>query len=106
MKKRVALARAVVMDPDVVLYDEPTTGLDPVMAGVINRLILSLQKELDITSIVVTHDIESAYRVGDRIAMLHDGKIVYEGTPDQVENTDNPLVRGFVKGQLGTEASM
>ncbi len=100
MKKRVALARAVVMNPDVILYDEPTTGLDPVMAGVINRLILSLQKELDITSIIVTHDIKSAYRVGDRIAMLHEGKIIYEGTPEQVGNTDNPLVRGFIEGHL------
>ncbi|HMA76937.1 MAG TPA: ABC transporter ATP-binding protein [Candidatus Krumholzibacteriaceae bacterium] len=104
MKKRVALARAVVMDPEVVLYDEPTTGLDPVMSGVINRLIVNLQKELEITSIIVTHDIKSAYIVGDRIAMLHDGKIVYEGTPRQVENSDNPLVKGFVEGnlQIGT----
>jgi phospholipid/cholesterol/gamma-HCH transport system ATP-binding protein len=101
MKKRVALARAMVMNPDVILYDEPTTGLDPVMAGVINKLILSLQKELDITSIVVTHDIKSAYRVADRIAMLHEGKIVYKGTPDEVKNTDNPLVRGFIEGHSG-----
>ena len=106
MKKRVALARAVVMDPEVVLYDEPTTGLDPVMAGVINRLILNLQKELDITSIVVTHDIKSAYMVGDRIAMLHEGEIVYTGTPDQVKNSDNPLIRGFIEGHLGEEASV
>jgi len=110
MKKRVALARAVVMNPDVILYDEPTTGLDPVMAGVINKLILSLQKELDITSIVVTHDIKSAYRVADRIAMLHEGKIVYKGTPEEVKNTDNPLVRGFIEGRLeinkGIEASI
>lgn len=106
MKKRVALARAVVMDPEVVLYDEPTTGLDPVMANVINRLILNLQRELKITSIVVTHDIKSAYMVGDRIAMLHEGKIVYTGTPNQVRNSDNPLIRGFIEGNIGEEASV
>ena len=98
MKKRVALARAVVMDPEVVLYDEPTTGLDPVMAGVINRLILDLQKNLDITSIVVTHDIQSAYMVGDCIAMLHGGKIIFEGSPEQVQRTDNETVRTFING--------
>ncbi|MFO7916107.1 MAG: ABC transporter ATP-binding protein [Candidatus Krumholzibacteriales bacterium] len=98
MKKRVALARAVVMDPEVVLYDEPTTGLDPVMAGVISRLILDLQKNLDITSIVVTHDIPSAYMVGDCIAMLHDGKIIFEGSPQQVQQTDNETVKRFING--------
>ncbi|MBD3178731.1 MAG: ATP-binding cassette domain-containing protein [Candidatus Latescibacteria bacterium] len=98
MKKRVALARAVVMDPEVVLYDEPTTGLDPVMAGVINRLILNLQKNLDITSIVVTHDIQSAYMVGDCIAMLHDGRIIFQGNPEQVQRTENETIKIFING--------
>ncbi len=98
MKKRIGLARAVVMDPQVVLYDEPTTGLDPIMADVINELIRTLQRELKITSVVVTHDIKSAYRVGDRIAMLHEGKIIYSGTPDEVRATDHPILRQFIEG--------
>ncbi len=98
MKKRVGLARAVVMDPEVVLYDEPTTGLDPIMADVINGLIRSLQRELRITSVVVTHDIKSAYKVADRIAMLHDGAIIFSGTPDDVRVTADPVLRQFVEG--------
>ena len=99
MKKRIGLARAVVMNPQVVLYDEPTTGLDPIMADVINELIRTLQRELKITSVVVTHDIKSAYHVGDRIAMLHEGKIIYSGTPDEVRRTDDPVLRQFVEGR-------
>ncbi len=99
MKKRVGLARAVVMNPDVVLYDEPTTGLDPIMADVINDLICGLQKELEITSVVVTHDIKSAYKVGDRIAMLYGGRIVFSGPPDEVRTTSDPVVRQFVEGR-------
>jgi len=99
MKKRVGLARAVVMNPQVVLYDEPTTGLDPIMADVINELIRTLQRELAITSVVVTHDIKSAYHVGDRIAMLHEGRIIFSGTPDEVRRTDNPVLRQFVEGR-------
>jgi phospholipid/cholesterol/gamma-HCH transport system ATP-binding protein len=99
MKKRVGLARAVVMNPQVVLYDEPTTGLDPIMADVINELIRTLQRELSITSVVVTHDIKSAYHVGDRIAMLHEGKIIYSGTPEDVRGTSNPVLRQFVEGK-------
>lgn len=99
MKKRVGLARAVVMDPEVVLYDEPTTGLDPIMADVINELIRGLQKELDITSIVVTHDIKSAYKVADNIAMLHEGAIIYSGSPEDVAGTDNEIVRQFIEGR-------
>jgi phospholipid/cholesterol/gamma-HCH transport system ATP-binding protein len=99
MKKRVGLARAVVMNPQVVLYDEPTTGLDPIMADVINSLIRDLQRELDITSVVVTHDIGSAYKVADHIAMLYEGVIIHEGTPDDIRSTDNELVRQFVEGR-------
>jgi phospholipid/cholesterol/gamma-HCH transport system ATP-binding protein len=99
MKKRVGLARAIVMEPQVVLYDEPTTGLDPIMADVINSLIRDLQHELNITSVVVTHDINSAYRVGDRMTMLHDGKIIYSGTPEETRETDNGIVRQFIEGR-------
>ncbi|MDD3642260.1 MAG: ABC transporter ATP-binding protein [Candidatus Krumholzibacteria bacterium] len=99
MKKRVGLARAVVMDPQVVLYDEPTTGLDPIMADVINVLIRSLQKELDITSVVVTHDIKSAYKVGDRLAMLHEGRIIFSGTPEETARTGDETVRQFIEGR-------
>ncbi len=98
MKKRVGLARAIAMDPPVVLYDEPTTGLDPIMADVINGLIRDLQKRLGITSIAVTHDIKSAYKIGDRLALLYDGKIVFEGTPEETRSTPNELVRQFIEG--------
>lgn len=98
MKKRVGFARAIAMEPECVLYDEPTTGLDPIMADVINNLIIKLNNELEITSVVVTHDLASAYKVGDRIAMLHDGKINFVGTPDEVRNTDHEIVRQFREG--------
>jgi phospholipid/cholesterol/gamma-HCH transport system ATP-binding protein len=99
MKKRVGLARAIVMEPQVVLYDEPTTGLDPIMADVINSLIRDLQRELNITSVVVTHDIGSAYRVADRMTMLHEGKIIFSGTPEETRGTDNGIVRQFIEGR-------
>ncbi len=98
MRKRVGLARAIAMDPAYILYDEPTTGLDPIMADVINRLIRSLQQRIGVTSIVVTHDMSSAYHVGDVLAMLNDGKIVFTGTPDETRQTTNPLVRQFIEG--------
>jgi len=99
MKKRVGLARAIAMDPEIVLYDEPTTGLDPIMADVINRLIRSLQKELNATSITVTHDMTSASKVADRVAMLHGGRIVFEGSVEEVRATADPVVRQFVRGE-------
>jgi phospholipid/cholesterol/gamma-HCH transport system ATP-binding protein len=99
MKKHIGLARAVVMNPSIVLYDEPTTGLDPIMADVINELIMELQRELEITSVVVTHDMKSAYKVGDHIAMLHGGKIIFSGTPDEVRSVDLPVVRQFIEGR-------
>jgi phospholipid/cholesterol/gamma-HCH transport system ATP-binding protein len=98
MRKRVGLARSIAMDPAYILYDEPTTGLDPIMADVINRLIRSLQKRIGVTSIVVTHDMSSAYHVGDVLAMLNEGKIVFTGTPDETRQTTNPLVRQFIEG--------
>lgn len=96
MKKRAGLARLIVYRPEVILYDEPTTGMDPVTANQINELIVKTQQELKSTSIVVTHDIRSALMVGDRIAMLENGKIASIFTPDQFEMTDDPLVRLFV----------
>jgi phospholipid/cholesterol/gamma-HCH transport system ATP-binding protein len=98
-RKRVALARAIALDPRVIQYDEPTTGLDPIRADVINELILRLQRELKVTSVVVTHDMQSAFKVADRIVMLHEGKLIVDGTPDQIRNTDNPIVRRFVLGE-------
>jgi phospholipid/cholesterol/gamma-HCH transport system ATP-binding protein len=98
MKKRVGFARAIAMEPECVLYDEPTTGLDPIMSDVINNLIIKLNDELDITSIVVTHDLASAYKVGDRIAMLHKGKIIFTGTPEEVQESENEIVRQFIEG--------
>ena len=92
------LARAMAIDPEFILYDEPTTGLDPIMADAINDLIRSLQKKLTITSVAVTHDMRSAYRIGDRIAMLHDGKIIYEGTPHEIQKCEDPAVCQFISG--------
>jgi phospholipid/cholesterol/gamma-HCH transport system ATP-binding protein len=98
MRKRVGLARAIAMDPQYVLYDEPTTGLDPIMADVIDQLIRSLQKRLGVTSVIVTHDMMSAFKVGDRLAMLHDGRIVFTGTPQDARTSSEPLVRQFIEG--------
>ena len=98
MRKRVGLARAIAMEPQFILYDEPTTGLDPIMADAIDELIRSLQKRLGVTSVVVTHDIPSAYKVGDRIAMLHEGKVIFSGTPEETRGTTNPMVRQFIEG--------
>lgn len=98
MKKRAGLARAIVMEPEYILYDEPTTGLDPITSDAINDLIIKLQKELGVTSIVVTHDMASAFKVADRMAMLSRGKIVFTGTVDQVRTTDHPMVRQFIEG--------
>jgi len=96
MKKRVGLARAIAMDPEFVLYDEPTTGLDPIMADAINDLIINLRNKLSITSIAVTHDIVSASKIADRIAMLYQGKIVAVGTPEDIRDSDNPVVQQFI----------
>jgi phospholipid/cholesterol/gamma-HCH transport system ATP-binding protein len=98
MRKRVGLARAMAMDPQFILYDEPTTGLDPIMADVIDQLIRAMQRRLGVTTVVVTHDLTSAYKVGDRLAMLHGGRVVFTGTPDQVRATRDPLVRQFIEG--------
>jgi phospholipid/cholesterol/gamma-HCH transport system ATP-binding protein len=98
MKKRVGLARAIAMDAAIILYDEPTTGLDPITADAINDLIVDLRKKLGVTSVAITHDMQSAYKISDRIAMLYKGEIVETGTPDQIRNTTNPIVRQFITG--------
>ncbi|MFH0940438.1 MAG: ABC transporter ATP-binding protein [Candidatus Omnitrophota bacterium] len=98
MKKRVALARAICTRPKIILYDEPTTGVDPITADAINLLIDELHDKLKVTSIVVTHDMRSAYKVADRIAMLYDGKIIAEGTPDEIRYSHNPYVHQFITG--------
>jgi phospholipid/cholesterol/gamma-HCH transport system ATP-binding protein len=96
MKKRVALARAIALDPDVILYDEPTTGLDPILAEQINELIRTTQRKLTATSIVVTHDLHSACFTGDKVALMDEGKIAFLGTTDELTTTDNEAVRNFI----------
>ena len=99
MKKRLGLARAIAANPAILLYDEPTTGLDPITSDVINDLILDMQHKLGVTSLAVTHDMVSAYKVANRIAMLHEGHIIFVGTPNEVRATSNPYVQQFIRGQ-------
>jgi len=99
MRKRVGLARAIVMDPQIIFYDEPTAGLDPIVGGVIDKLILDLSKKLSITSVVVTHDMNSVFRIADRIAMLYQGKVVKVGTKEEFRMTDNELIKQFITGE-------
>jgi len=99
MKKRVGLARALALRPQIILYDEPTTGVDPVMADTINRLINQMRDKLKVTSVVVTHDMVSAYHVADRIAMLHEGQIAQVGTVAEIRLTHHPVVRQFIEGK-------
>jgi len=102
-KKRVALARAIALDPEVILYDEPTTGLDPPKADEINELIRKLQQELSVTSVVVTHDMASGCRVADRIVMLHQGEFIFDGAPDAIVQSQDPRVRAFVEGRCSPD---
>ena len=99
MLKRAGLARAIATKPKYLLYDEPTTGLDPVTVTVIDRLIVRMKEELGVTGIVITHDMESAYRISDRIAMLYDGRIRNSGTVDEIKESDDPLLRSFIEGR-------
>ncbi len=99
MKKRVSIARAIAKNPCIVMYDEPTTGLDPIMADVINDLIIKVNESSEITSIVITHDMVSAYKVSDRIAMLYEGKIVETGSAKEIKESGNPIVRQFIEGK-------
>ncbi|MBL0058599.1 MAG: ABC transporter ATP-binding protein [Elusimicrobia bacterium] len=98
MKKRVGLARAIAHEPDYIMYDEPTTGLDPIMSDVINDLIVSIREKLKITSIAVTHDMKSAYKISNRIAMIHEGRLVESGTPLEIQRSENPVIRQFITG--------
>lgn len=98
MKKRVGLARAIAYDPEVILYDEPTTGLDPIMADAINDLIIEMKEKLSVTSVTITHDMQSAYKIADRIAMLYNGEIIETATPDTIKSTPNPIVQQFITG--------
>ncbi len=98
MKKRVGLARAIAMDPQIVFYDEPTAGLDPIVAAVIDKLVMDLSQKLSITSIVVTHDMKSVMTIADRIAMLYQGKVLEVGTPDEIKNSKNDMVQQFING--------
>jgi phospholipid/cholesterol/gamma-HCH transport system ATP-binding protein len=98
MRKRVGLARAIIVRPEIMLYDEPTTGVDPIMGDSVNDLIIRLHTKLNVTSIAVTHDMTSAYKIADRVAMLYNGKIIADGTPGEIKNTKDPIVRQFITG--------
>ena len=99
MQKRVALARAIAAEPEILFFDEPTTGLDPIMADVINRLIVDCVRGLGATAISITHDMVSARKIADRIAMLHNGRIIWQGPAAEIDRTDNPVVDQFVNGR-------
>ncbi len=102
-KKRVALARAIALNPEIILYDEPTTGLDPIRCDIISELIIKLQRELGETTVVVTHEMKSAYKIADRIIMLHHGKIIADGDADHIRNHPHPIVQQFINGQVGED---
>ena len=100
MRKRVGLARAIAMQPQIVLFDEPTTGLDPVMTEAINELIVETQKKFDLTCVVISHDVQSIFTVGHKIAMLYEGRIIEYGTPEEIKMSSNPVLRQFLSGSL------
>jgi phospholipid/cholesterol/gamma-HCH transport system ATP-binding protein len=99
MKKRVGLARAIAYGPEIILYDEPSTGIDPIRADAINDLIIQMKEEMGVTSVVITHDMVSAYKIADRIAMLYEGRIIEEGTANEIENSKNEIVQQFIHGR-------
>lgn len=99
MKKRVGLARAIAYNPEIILYDEPSTGIDPIRADAINDLINMMKEEMGVTSVAITHDMKSSYKVADRIAMLHEGRIIEIGTPDEIRKTQNPVIQQFIHGR-------
>jgi phospholipid/cholesterol/gamma-HCH transport system ATP-binding protein len=98
MRKRVGLARAIAYQPEIILYDEPSTGIDPIRADAINDLIIQMKKDLEITSVVITHDMVSTYKVADRVAMLYQGKIIAVGPPEEIRNSKNPVIQQFITG--------
>ncbi len=99
MRKRVGLARAIAYRPDIILYDEPSTGIDPIRADAINDLINMMKREMSVSTIIITHDMVSAYKVADKIAMLYEGKIVEAATPEEIRNSKNPVIQQFIHGQ-------
>jgi phospholipid/cholesterol/gamma-HCH transport system ATP-binding protein len=105
MRKRVGIARAIALRPKYLLYDEPTTGLDPVTSAVIDNLMIRMQKKIGVTGIVITHDMRSAYRVGTRIAMLYEGRVQQVGTVDEIQRTKDPIVRQFIEGRADLDES-
>jgi len=100
MRKRVGLARAIALHPQIVLFDEPTTGLDPVMTEAINELIIQTQKNFKLTCVVISHDIQSIFRIGHKIAMLYEGQIIQQGTPDDIRSSENPVIKQFLAGSI------
>ena len=103
LQKRVDLARALAMNPAVILYDEPTTGLDPIRSDIINELVLKMQREFGVTSIVVTHDMKSAYKIADRIVMLHNGRVVADGDAEAIREHPHPVVQQFINGHVSED---
>lgn len=99
MRKRVALARAIAYSPDIILYDEPSTGIDPIRADAINELMVTMKQQMKVTNLIITHDMVSAYKVADRIAMLYGGKVIEEGSPEEIKNSENPVVQQFIHGR-------
>jgi len=100
MRKRVGLARAIALQPQIVLFDEPTTGLDPVMAEAVNQLIMETQKEFDLTCVVISHDVGSIFKISHRIAMLYEGRIIEQGTPEEISSSRNPVMMQFLAGSI------
>ena len=100
MRKRVGVARALILNPEIMLFDEPTTGLDPVMSDVINNLIISMHNKFKFTGIIISHDISGAFKTGDIIAMLYEGRIIESGTPEEFKNSANPVVKQFITGSM------
>jgi phospholipid/cholesterol/gamma-HCH transport system ATP-binding protein len=106
MAKRAGLARAIALDPELLFYDEPTSGLDPIMTGIIDGLIVDLSRTMNVTSVVVTHDLKSAFRVADRMVVLNNGKVVTEGKPNEIKNSEDPFVRRFVQGPVEAKTAV
>jgi phospholipid/cholesterol/gamma-HCH transport system ATP-binding protein len=99
MRKRVAIARALVSEPDIIFFDEPTTGLDPVLVNTIHRLIQTLHRKFHFTAVMVSHEIPEIFEIADRVAMLHEGRIVESGPPEAIQGSTNPVVRKFINGE-------